>query len=366
MYSRTRDELSEMTDFSAFEDLCNLLLSRIGYEGLDPQGIQGRDGGKDSILRRDKTTVFHYSLRTDWESKLDEDLQTVQEHVEAGDFSCEHFVFVTNEFIGGEKKGKKKNEVEAEFPWTFELIDGLRIQKELDAHHLDLRKRFFGISDDGPETKLLDELESWRDQRIKKIKNNDGLSVNYEHTPTVILHIVPRSALVGANNIELGRDDELSPIKLNGWNAKPFKDGITGWAPNPDGTESRAYTDLYRDGRVEGVCKIEPFDRGDKELINPDYFQKHIFNSLNKYLRKLREKGIETPVYVSLSLQGIEGMGIGVGGFRGSVDEGQVFSTDPLTPEPVEVTSFESSVEDQLEDMVDEIWRDAGHWGRSV
>jgi hypothetical protein len=70
MYSRTRDELREMTDFSAFEELCNLLLARIGYEGIDPQGIQGRDGGKDSMLWHDGPvvfiTVFGMIGRTSW------------------------------------------------------------------------------------------------------------------------------------------------------------------------------------------------------------------------------------------------------------------------------------------------------------
>lgn len=158
MYSHTQDELKNMTDFSAFEDLCNLFLSRIGYEGIDPQGIQGRDGGKDSILRRDSTTVFHYSLRSDWETKLDEDLETVKEHVRDGDFDCDQFVFVTNEFIGGKKKGNKKTDVEQEYEWRFKLIDGHRIRTELDSHHLDLRKKFLSIPDvdlnRGSSTKL--------------------------------------------------------------------------------------------------------------------------------------------------------------------------------------------------------------------
>ena len=362
MYSETRHKLREMTDFSAFEDLCNLLLSRIGYEGIDPQGIQGRDGGKDSILRRDNTTVFHYSLRSDWESKVDEDLETVQEKVREGAFDCDKFVFVTNHFIGGEKKGKKKNEVENEYNWDFELIDGSRIQTELDSHHLDLRKRFFAIPDDGPEQKLTDQVEAWRDERLNNVRNGDKLSVEYTESPSVALHVIPRDSLVGTLSIQLSRDDRLQPINAHGWNRKPNRNGVTGWQPLPDGSEAKAYVDLYDDGRIEAVTYIDSFEREDKELFNPDYFEDHCYSALDEYLEKLEAKGVKPPIYVCISLIGIEGMGIGVGGFRGSVESNQKFTEDIVKTKPVEIPNYDTDVENVLEDEIDEIWRAGGHW----
>lgn len=364
MYSRTRDELENMTDFSAFEDLCNQLLSRIGYEGIDPQGIQGRDGGKDSILRRDDTTVFHYSLRSDWESKLDEDLNTVEEHVGKGDFDCDRFVFVTNQFIGGEKKGNKKNVVEDEYSWEFELIDGMKIQTELDSHHLDIRKKFFSIPDDGPEQRLVDEVESWRDMRLDKVRRNDGLSVNFEEFPAVVLHVLPRDSIVGNVEIELKRKDNLWPIKTRGMNPKPFADGVTGWKPKPDGSESEAYTDFYRDGRIEAVRAIPVNDRGDSKLINSEYVGPAVYDSLNGYLEELENKDVEPPYYICLSIFGVEGLSIGVGGWRGSTEPNQQFTKSIVQCDPIEITDVDADIEDELSEAVDRIWRAAGHWGQ--
>lgn len=364
MYSRTRDELEHMTDFSAFEDLCNLLLSRIGYEGIDPQGIQGRDGGKDSILRRDDTTVFHYSLRSDWEAKLDDDLDTVKEHVQDRDFDCDRFVFATNEFIGGEKKGDKKNAVEDEYGWEFELIDGYRIQSELDSHHLDLRKKFFSIEDDGPEQRLMDEVESWRSTRLERIQNNDGLSVNFESSPAVVLHIVPRDFFVGSVDIQLNPEDRLKPISVKEWDSKPFADGVTGWAPNEDGRESRAYTDLYHDGRIEAALRLRVMDRGDSKLINGNHIGDSVYESLDEYLEKLDEKGVEPPFYLCLSLFGVQGLSIGIGGWRGSTDPNQQFSKSTIRCEPVEIGEYDADIEEELSEPVDRIWRAAGHWHR--
>lgn len=362
MYSETRHKLREMTDFSAFEDLCNLLLSRIGYEGIDPQGIQGRDGGKDSILRHDNTVVFHYSLRSDWESKLDEDLETVEKKIREGAFECDKFVFVTNQFLGGEKKGKKKNEVEDEYNWDFRLIDGSRIQTELDSHHLDLRKNFFGIPDDGPEKKLTDQVEGWRNKRLKNIQNGSQLSVAYDKSPSVVLHVVPRESLVGTVDIELSRDDYLKPINASGWNPKPIPNGIAGWQPLPDGSEANAYTDLYANGRIEALTSMKTFDRENKVLFNPDYFEDYCYSALEVYLEKLATKGIKTPIYVCISLLGIEGLGIGVGGFRGSIEKNQNFSEDVVKTDPVEIVEYSVDIEEVLNDEVENIWRAGGHW----
>lgn len=365
MYSRTRDELREMTDFSAFEELCNLLLARIGYEGIDPQGIQGRDGGKDSMLWQDDPVVFHYSLRDDWEDKLDEDLETVREKVTDGAFACEKFVFVTNNMdISGEKKGKKRNEVEETYGWEFELIDGHRIQTELDSHHLDLRKRFLGIPDEaGPEQRLLDEVTQFRNKRLRQIGENNQLPVEFQYSPAVVLHIIPRGSLLDKYEFSVSRDDTLWPLSVSGMNHRPTAEGIAGFSPSREGDGVEAYTNLYRDGRVESVRAIPINESDGRKMFSPKYFEGAVYKRLPDYFDTLTKNGVEPPAYVCLSLLGAGGYRIALGGWRGGRDPNQTFNTEPLTPEPVVVTDFTEDPKALLEDPVTRIWNDAGYMG---
>lgn len=188
--------------------------------------------------------------------------------------------------------------------------------------------------------------------------------MNFEFSPAVVLHIVPRNSLTGSINISLKREDRLCPISVRGWNPKPFADGITGWAPKEDGREARAYTDLYYNGRIEAVRRIPVNDRGDKKLINGNYFGSAVYESLETYLEKLDEKGVEPPFYVCLSLFGIERLSIGVGGWRGSVEPNQQFSKDEICCPPVEISDFDVNFEEELSEAVDRIWRAAGYWNQ--
>lgn len=365
MYSQTRDELREMTDFSAFEELCNLLLARIGYEGIDPQGIQGRDGGKDSMLWQDDPVVFHYSLRDDWEDKLDEDLETVRAKVTDGAFECEQFVFVTNNMeISGEKKGKKRNEVEETYGWEFELIDGHRIQTELDSHHLDLRKRFLGIPDDaGPEQRLLNEVTQFREERLRRIGQNDQLPVNFQYSPAVVVHIIPRRSLRDQCEFSVSREDVLWPLSVSGMNHRPTAEGIAGFVPSREESGVEAYTNLYRDGRVESVRAIPVNEIDGRKVFSPKYFEGAIYEQLSDYFETLSENGVEPPAHVCISLLGVDGYGIALGGWRGGRDPNKTFNTSRLTPDPVEVTDFTDDPEEMLEKPVTRIWNDAGYMG---
>lgn len=77
--NETVRKLTEYSDIMEFERLCSDLLARLGYQGIEPQGIGRKDGGKDALLNYDQKTkvVFHYSMRKDWNKKINEDLTQI-------------------------------------------------------------------------------------------------------------------------------------------------------------------------------------------------------------------------------------------------------------------------------------------------
>jgi hypothetical protein len=101
MYNETIRRLEELTDSSEFERLGCDLLARLGYRGIEPQGVGRKDGGKDALhFADDHTTVIHFSLRKDWEKKLMEDLETTKKS--GGKYT--KFVFVSNRQIPWTKR----------------------------------------------------------------------------------------------------------------------------------------------------------------------------------------------------------------------------------------------------------------------
>ncbi|UOO95864.1 hypothetical protein MUK72_03930 [Halococcus dombrowskii] len=142
MYNETVAELEGYTDYVEFERLCSDILTGVGYRKIDPQGVEGRDGGKDALLNdRENNIVFHFSTNERWEGKLKDDLNKV---VDKG-IACNEFVFVSNRIINGERKSEVKDNVREEYDWRLEIYDAERLRAELDNHRQDLRKKYLGI-----------------------------------------------------------------------------------------------------------------------------------------------------------------------------------------------------------------------------
>lgn len=132
--------LERVSDYRDFERLCSALLAGTDYPGIDPLGGTG-DEGRDAIIRTDATgrrSVFAYTVRGDWLTKLKSDCNRVRE--------CAHnpsvFVFVCTEALTAADKDKAHDLVTKTYGWTLDLYDLERLrvqlvgpQRHLIAHH---------------------------------------------------------------------------------------------------------------------------------------------------------------------------------------------------------------------------------------
>lgn len=142
MRNRTVTELTNFSDYPEFERLCTDILTGTGYRGIDPQGIEGKDGGKDALLLSgQEDTVFQFTTREDWEAKLFEDLDKVRKQ----GLTCTKFVYVSNRKITGTEKDQMKEVVREDYGWELEIWDVERLRVELDNHRQDLREKYLDI-----------------------------------------------------------------------------------------------------------------------------------------------------------------------------------------------------------------------------
>lgn len=145
MYNETIQRLEKFTDAGEFERLGCDLLSRLGFRGIEPQGVGRKDGGKDALhTADDQKTVIHFSLRQDWDKKLSEDLETTKR----GGGNYTKFVFVSNRSIPPIQRDQFKERISKEYGWEPVIMDQEHLRVELDNHSRDLRRKYLGIAED--------------------------------------------------------------------------------------------------------------------------------------------------------------------------------------------------------------------------
>ena len=175
----TKTDLLQITDYVEFESFCHNLLAMEGDAHIEPLG-GGKDKGRDAIhvdKSTGKVTIFAYSVREDWEDKLDEDLGKIQKHGHA----CDEVIFLTNGSPTAGEKDKKKREVKEQCGLGLEFYDLERISTLVDGRHRDLRalhpqifiisSRLVGIEPTGGELDrkayaayLLASYAEWRER----------------------------------------------------------------------------------------------------------------------------------------------------------------------------------------------------------
>lgn len=118
--------LQHLTDYRQFERLASDLMAGSKYPDLEPIGGTG-DGGRDALHRSTATgsaTVFAYSVRSDWDTKLRQDCRRISELDESPD----RIVFVTTQAIGARQKDAMRAEVDKNYGWPIEYYDIERVR----------------------------------------------------------------------------------------------------------------------------------------------------------------------------------------------------------------------------------------------
>ena len=129
--------LEQLTDYRQFERLSCDLMSGIGYVGIEPIGGSG-DRGRDALFidtkHSDNLTVFAYSVRVDWKTKLREDCERIRDE----QHRPKAIVFVCTSTLTGGQKDAAKAQTLADFGWQLEIYDleRVRVMLATELRHL--------------------------------------------------------------------------------------------------------------------------------------------------------------------------------------------------------------------------------------
>lgn len=157
----TRIQLQVVTDYQGFESLCHDLMVRCGYHDIEPLG-GFKDKGRDAIhvcKATDRVTIFTYSVREDWEKKLEEDLKKIRQH----GHNCDSIVFVTTEEPTPSERDSWNDKVKSTYGWDLEFYDLERIGTLIDGPHSELKRLHPNIFvlDASRRYPVMDKKKNW-------------------------------------------------------------------------------------------------------------------------------------------------------------------------------------------------------------
>ncbi|MEP5610891.1 MAG: hypothetical protein ABJP45_01515 [Cyclobacteriaceae bacterium] len=118
--------LENLTDYRQFERLCSDIMAGAGYESIEPIGGTG-DGGRDALhycSSQEITTIFAYTVRSDWQRKLKQDCTRISEE----EHDLKHLVFVCTSTLNGNQRDASQSYVTKEYGWRLEIFDLERIR----------------------------------------------------------------------------------------------------------------------------------------------------------------------------------------------------------------------------------------------
>lgn len=128
----TKYQLGQITDYTDFESFCNTLMAHCGYPVIEPLG-GSKDKGRDALhvnRRNDLSTIFFYSVRKDWEVKLNEDLAKIKKH----GHDCHEVIYVTNQGISSSDLDRIKENVLTTYGWRLDVYPLERVATLVDSY----------------------------------------------------------------------------------------------------------------------------------------------------------------------------------------------------------------------------------------
>lgn len=118
--------LENLTDYMQFERLCSDLMAGVDFPNIEPIGGTG-DRGRDALHTckyQGTKSVFAYTVRTDWFTKLKSDCSRIHEE----DHNPDNIIYVCTSNLSGSDRDKAEKYILEKYAWSLEIYDIERIR----------------------------------------------------------------------------------------------------------------------------------------------------------------------------------------------------------------------------------------------
>lgn len=223
-----------------------------------------------------------------------------------------------------------------------------------------------------------ERIRNFRAERLSNIVAGVMPTRLDEKAPKIVLHIVPFGAFDPALRFDVnslyGQRDLLEPFA---WQPRDIPNFLARQAAldnryNFDGflisrfftdwNSPAAYTQVFRNGSLEALDTSILARSGDRRIIYGAEYERRLLLALKRYLDAQKSLGVEPPLFVMVSLLGINGYTIEH--YSPSEPSSHIDRADLIVPE-IMIDRFDIEIAEAMKPAFDTIWNAAG-WRRSM
>jgi hypothetical protein len=194
--------------------------------------------------------------------------------------------------------------------------------------------------------------------------------VTLQGPPTAVLHLIPASAFDVGSTLDLapllGQADRLRPMLASGSYHSP-RYNFDGLLANDlvQGAAS-SYVQLFRNGTIEATLADLNNDEPIKKVFATDWLEEKLIEALPIYIRAQQDIGIQSPIFLMLTLLGVSGYILGVKeGLRRRSYSQTPIDRDQLEVPEIMLEDFAKSPAEVLRPIFDAVWN-AAAWPRCL
>lgn len=210
----------------------------------------------------------------------------------------------------------------------------------------------------------MDRAKAFRQERLAKISGGEGPVMLDSSPARVTLHIVPLSAFSGRTMIDLhsiqAHAASFGPIGPSGYSPR-FN--FEGFITVRGGTTCHGYTQIFRNGSVEGVMVCARHTPNQQASLPTTSIEGEVIKSLISYLGGLKKIGVPPPLVGLLTIEGFRGALLAVPDRHRSYEENTPISYDVLQlPEfVIEDYGTAADYEKAIHPAFDAMWNAGGY-----
>jgi hypothetical protein len=354
-----------------FENFAMAYLREQGYD-VHESGRSGPDGGWDGQVELgDRTGIAHASVQETWRQKLRSDAEKVEDLEEERGEDYDIFVFVTNQDVGGRQELDMEDEIRGEYGWKLRIHHREEILGELRQNSQELAEDFFDI-DLQKDRDHIEEIEELLENQLDDIQAREGYASDLMEGPAVVLHIIP-NGILSKRKTSTGSIPDPSVLfeKISSYGETKGKYTI---AYGRDGTagEQRSYAVLRNDGLYESAS-VSAFVPKREETWIQGYIQSSVGIGLDasvvlaarSVLEDLSEMGFSGTAFAWVSFLDADGVLLNTpNSHRRAISHNPpTLETDRYTTEYATLQIGGEQVIEDLEPVLDEVWREFGEDG---
>jgi len=212
---------------------------------------------------------------------------------------------------------------------------------------------------------LRNRLRAYRAERTGRIIANDGIVPLFSGAK-LIIQLVPLISLADPVEYEVSRFHPFQQKDLvalgcqNSFGREYNVDGIADIYRAANATECSGYTQLYQNGILEGVDSdivISNNDERYNNCINAQYLHGNMLMGIERFISIVKILGIETPIFLLISLVGIKGTRLFYSNFHALPKKCE---RDSIMLQDIIITDLKCNLPNAMKSAFDSIWRGFG------